>query len=102
MGQREYYARNPRADIDATLRYRQTPGGRQAHRVQTARRRRALPTTAILNAPFPGAHLHHLTPGLAAYVPGALHRSVPHDVRTGEGMALVNARVGAFLRGEVF
>ena len=74
------------------MRYRQTDAGRGVHRLQVTRRRRALPTRTVLGRPFPGSHLHHLTPDVAVYIPAALNRAVPHDLRTGRGMDAANTR----------
>ncbi len=62
-------------------------------RLEFHRRDRELPTDTILNEPFEGAHLHHVTPSVAIYIPSELHRSVFHNLKTGRGMAEINAKV---------
>ncbi len=56
----------------------------------SARRKRDYPSLYILNQKFEGSHLHHLTPEIMAYIPVAVHRAVPHNLRTGEGMQEIN------------
>ena len=66
-------------------------------RITGARRRRELPTNVILNEHFEGAHLHHMTPSVAVYIPKALHKSVFHNLKTGKGMTEINAEVKKWL-----
>jgi hypothetical protein len=66
---------------------------RELGRLERNRRARDLPTDTILNEHFKGAHLHHMTPSVAIYIPKDLHRSVFHVLKTGEGMREINAKV---------
>lgn len=76
------------------------PEKRQKYaKVARARRRRDYPTTIILNQAFEGAHLHHMTPVIAVYIPEGLHKSVRHNLRTSKGMKEINARVLAWAKG---
>ncbi len=67
-------------------------------RVEKHRRKRDLPTNTILNEHFKGAHLHHLSPLVAVYIPEVLHRSVSHSLKTGRGMNEINTRAMEWLR----
>jgi hypothetical protein len=72
---------------------------RKALRKEYHRRERELPTDTILNEPFEEAHLHHLTPSVAVYIPKGLHRSVFHNLKTGQGMDVINRRAMLWLKG---
>ena len=61
-------------------------------RLEYHRRERELSTDTILNEHFEGADLHHLTPSTGIYIPKTLHRSVYHNLKTGEGMTEINAK----------
>jgi hypothetical protein len=67
-------------------------------RLEKHRRTRELPTSTILNKSFKGAHLHHITPSVAIYIPKGLHRSVFHNLKTGEGMDEINAKALAWAK----
>lgn len=43
-----------------------------------------------LNKPFWGCHRHHLTQTLIACIPKELHSHIPHVMKTGKGMAVMN------------
>lgn len=66
-------------------------------RVEQHRRRRELPTDTILNKHFRGSVLHHMTPSVAIYIPAKLHRSIPHNLKTGKGMREINAKARTFI-----
>jgi hypothetical protein len=97
--QRERYRRDKTADIEAAVRYRVTPAGREVHRLQDERRCRLLSKEVVLNSRFPGSHQHHLTMDTVAYIPAGLHMSTRHNIWTGEGMEAMNARVMEFMGG---
>ena len=59
-------------------------------RLYKDRRERDLPTDFILNKSFEGAHLHHVTPSVAIYIPSSLHNDVRHNLRTGWRMDEIN------------
>lgn len=44
-----------------------------------------------LNAPFPGCAGHHIDPEQIIHIPEALHKSIYHNLHTGQGMAKINA-----------
>jgi len=44
-----------------------------------------------LNEPFEGAEAHHICRTFVIYIPKEYHKSVSHNVWTGEGMPLINA-----------
>lgn len=50
-----------------------------------------------LNEPFEGAHGHHIDKEHIVYIPAKLHRSVSHNVFTGEGMDEINDKVFVWL-----
>lgn len=43
-----------------------------------------------LNERFSGSHAHHVTLSQVIHIPADLHRSVKHNLRTGEGMVEIN------------
>ncbi len=81
--------------------YRKTEQGleniRTTVRKEQHRRHRDLPTDTILNEHFEGSHLHHITPSVAVYIPEKLHRSVYHNLKTGEGMNEINSKAKKWL-----
>lgn len=50
-----------------------------------------------LNSWFPGCEGHHINENDVIHIPKTLHRSVPHNYWTGQGMAEMNALAGQFL-----
>ena len=62
----------------------------------THKRRRGFTTNTILGRYFPKAHLHHMTPDLGVYIPEELHKSVRHNIWTGEGMEEINWKAWVF------
>lgn len=51
-----------------------------------------------LNEPFEGAHGHHINKIDVIYMPKELHRSVYHNVFTGQGMDAINKKALAYLK----
>lgn len=83
---------DPEANRVRSAAWRAANPGKVVLRNRRAKARRwGLEVTVELGRPFPGSHLHHLTPSAGVYVPAALNRSVAHNALTGEGMAEVNA-----------
>lgn len=58
--------------------------------VHTHRRNRGLSTRTIIGSAFHNSVLHHLTPETAVYIPETLHKSIPHNIRTGKNMETIN------------
>jgi hypothetical protein len=50
-----------------------------------------------LNKPFSGSVRHHIDNNHFCYIPYKLHRSIPHCLKTGDGMTEINAKVFAWL-----
>jgi hypothetical protein len=46
-----------------------------------------------LNEQFTNSEGHHLDKNFVVYIPESLHKSVPHNVWTGEGMNELNAKI---------
>jgi len=61
-----------------------------------AKRRRHLGYVPI-NKHFDGSHGHHVDKDRAVYIPADLHRSVYHNVFTGQGMAEINTLVSDWI-----
>lgn len=53
-----------------------------------------------LNEPFENCEGHHLNKGVGIYIPKQLHRSVHHNLWTGEGMETINKLALDYLYGE--
>jgi hypothetical protein len=51
------------------------------------------------NGRFEGSHGHHIDKETIIYIPKVLHNSIPHNVRTGKGMAEINDKVFEWLIG---
>lgn len=62
----------------------------QMSKIKKAKREEYLPIKTILNKPFRGAHLHHITRNLGIYIPAKIHRSVHHNIWTGKNMNEIN------------
>ena len=54
-----------------------------------------------LNEPFEGCHRHHLSEELVAHIPGELHKSIWHNMKTGKGMGEMNILSLQFIHNEV-
>ena len=50
-----------------------------------------------LNESFAGCHRHHLTETTVVHIPAELHNHIPHNLRTGENMAAINAAALQFM-----
>lgn len=46
----------------------------------------------VLNEPFEGAEAHHMAKDVVVFVPKELHKSVKHNLETGEGMDEINGK----------
>lgn len=63
------------------------------------KRRRNLESN-LLNKVFPGSERHHLNKKEIAFIPRDLHRSVKHNVFTGEGMKEINKMAIKFMEAQ--
>ena len=54
-----------------------------------------------LNTPFIGCEGHHIDKGHIIYIPVVLHRSVYHNLRTGQGMNEINKLAREFLENDM-
>ena len=52
-----------------------------------------------LNDYFEGAHAHHIDKEFVLYIPRELHRSVYHNMWSGEGMEEINVLAFEFVYG---
>ena len=68
--------------------YWQTPNGKACIKKQNSNRREL--GFVPLNNPFPGSVFHHIDEEHGMYIPVDIHRSIPHNVWTGQGMEEIN------------
>lgn len=52
----------------------------------------------MLNAPFLGSAGHHVDPEHVLFIPKELHRSIKHNLHTGENMTIINDLAYKWLR----
>jgi hypothetical protein len=76
--------------------YRETQNGKAAHRRGEAKRNRNLGFIA-LNSYFEDCEGHHITHNFVIYIPKTLHKSVWHNLNTGQGMKTINTLALDFL-----
>lgn len=90
--------RNPRKMCGYTKKWQEKDPVtyRKTYTRTNAKRHRELGFEPI-NEPFEGAHAHHMTKDIVVYIPAELHRSVCHNVFTGEGMDEINGKVLVWL-----
>jgi len=81
-----------------TRQWLKTPKGRACKARRDAKRRHNLGFLP-LNAPFEGAHAHHIDKDRVIYIPAETHRSVPHCLATGKGMDEMNKLALAYMQG---
>lgn len=55
-----------------------------------------------LNKPFPGSEGHHIDETYIIHIPKDLHRSVYHNVRTGQGVEEINTIAFQYITEEMF
>ena len=53
-----------------------------------------------LNDCFEGCHRHHITETLVIHIPGKLHQSVSHCLKTGRNMCEINILASEYLCGD--
>lgn len=71
-------------------------GGQKLAWVRQSAKHRQLGYTP-LNAYFKGCEGHHITHNIVIYIPKGLHKSVWHNLNTGQGMEVINALALDFL-----
>lgn len=105
--------RHPEAYKAAGKKWRETANYKSSHRTRTYKwmrttlgkkakartraKRKGLPILFTLNNYFLGSHLHHLLPNVGVYIPESLHRSVRHDIWSGNGMVELNDRISSWM-----
>ena len=85
----EYKRRAKVKGHEYVKKYHSTPKGRATVNRFTSKRRELGTIDFYRNEPFPGAHLHHVELGIGIYIPITLHRSIRHNLKTGEGMVQI-------------
>ena len=80
--------------------WRQTPDGKAYMRKQNASRRNL--DSIELNKPFPGSEGHHIDETYIIHIPKELHRSIWHNLKTGQGMEEINEIAFGYITEEVF
>lgn len=70
-------------------RYWLTEAGKRARRRHHSKRRRNLGFNP-LNQPFPESVAHHINRRDVIYMPESIHRVIPHNLKTGDNMSIVN------------
>ena len=95
---RDHYKEEPdlRREIDERWRKKHPEISREVQRKNQAKRKRELGYEPI-NEWFEGADGHHVTKDVVIYIPAALHRSMKHNIFTGEGMEEINKLAFEFL-----
>lgn len=95
--QRKEYIKDHKKELaEYQKAYRETPNGKAAHIRGEAKRNRNLGFIA-LNSYFKNCEAHHVTSNFVIYIPKGLHKSVWHNLNTGQGMESINALALDFL-----
>ena len=55
-----------------------------------------------LNKPFPNSEGHHIDETYIIHIPKELHRSIPHNLKTGEGMSDINEIAFQYITEDTF
>jgi hypothetical protein len=69
---------------------------RERFRRSHNKRKRGLPTTMILGIALSHTDLHHLSPSTGVYIPESLHKSIYHNIWTGQNMEEINRKALLF------
>lgn len=95
----EWYQNNKEYVIERQRNYRKTPAGKEVMTKHNHKRRSF--GCDPLNEWFEGSHFHHLhineDHSVGIYIPEDLHRSIPHNSFTWEGMDEINHLAIKFL-----
>lgn len=97
---KEWGRKHLREHRDAEKKFRKTIKGKLYHSRSDAKHR-GLGNEILIHRPFPDnitIENHHITIDYMIPIPKELHHSVPHNVRTGEGMDEINLKVLEYLR----
>ncbi|MCK4329913.1 hypothetical protein KAX02_08725 [candidate division WOR-3 bacterium] len=99
---KECIKRNNQSDKgkERMKRYLQTDKGKE-NSSKCNSKRRGLESIS-LNKPFPGSEFHHIDKEHGIHIPKELHRSIYHNVWTGEGMEDINAIAFGYITEETF
>lgn len=88
---KKYYHKNKEKIKERIKLYQQTHIEQKREFSRRAQsKRRHLPIEVILNEPFKGSHLHHLTTNIGVYIPQELHWSIYHNLENNIGMKEIN------------
>lgn len=89
--QRKGYIKDHKEELaEYQIRYRETPNGKAAHNRGQALRERNLGFIP-LNSYFEDCEGHHITHTFIIYIPSASHKSIYHNLNTGQSMETINA-----------
>ena len=97
---KEYYDNNKELILEQKKEYWQTENGKVNMRKHTASRRNL--GSIELNIPFPNSDGHHIDEVHIINMPKELHRSIYHNLKTGEGMEAINTIAFGYITEETF
>ena len=84
---------------DYSKEWRQTKNGKAWIIMANARRRNL--GSIGLNEPFDDSEFHHFNNDYGIYIPAEIHRSIYHNLKTGQGMEMINKEAFEFLEWEM-
>ena len=87
---KKYYYEHHELVLECARKYKQSEKGRSTQHQYIAKRRNL--GFIELNDHFDGAEAHHIDKEFVLYIPKELHRSVWHNVWTGQGMEEINEK----------
>ena len=85
---KKYYYEHHELVLECARKYKQSEKGRSTQHQYIAKRRNL--GFIELNDYFDGAEAHHINKTFVLYIPKEIHRSVWHNVWTGQGMEEIN------------
>ena len=96
---RKWMQEHPEEAREYARKWLQTPNGKAWTRKKSAVRREL--GFIALNDPFDGYEAHHIDEEHVIYMPVEIHQSIPHNLKTGEGMEEINKEAMDFYMYEI-
>jgi hypothetical protein len=92
---KQYYQNHPEQVAEKQKRYRKTPAGKEADKRGYDKHRKL--GFKPINEYFEGSEGHHIDKERIIYIPKELHKSIWHNLNTGQGMVEINFKVMQWL-----
>lgn len=97
---KQWQLEHPEYNKEYSKEWWQTDKGKACKQKENCNRRGL--GTISLNKPFPGSEFHHIDEEHGIHIPGELHRSIYHNLKTGQGMEDINAIAFNYITEDTF